>query len=416
MNILYLEHYAGSTEYGMEYRPYYLSKEWVGKGHSVTIVAASFSHLRSKQPVVNNKPEVEIIENIRYIWMPTRSYNGNGISRIFNIADYLTGIRSLPKILNNEKFDAIIASSTYPFDNFYAHSLAKKWQAVHIYEVHDLWPLSPIELGGYSRHNPVIIATQYAEDNAYTNADAVVSLLPLAKEYMISRGLSENKFYYVPNGIYIYEWTEGLNNYSEYWAVKLAPLKEKKILIGYAGSHGIANALDSLIEAASQLPEYGFVLVGQGPEKERLLSKTENMLLKNVLFLDSVSKKKIPAFLEQMDILYIGLQFQSLFRFGISPNKLMDYMMAGKPIICAIKTGNDIVSEAGCGVSIEPENPLALVKALKELASMDPDTRLQMGLRGKNYVMEKHDYRVLADQFLSIIENSLKNKKRNMSC
>jgi len=114
-------------------------------------------------------------------------YNGNGIRRIFNIADYLTGIRSLPKILNNEKFDAIIASSTYPFDNFFAHSLAKKWQAVHIYEVHDLWPLSPIELGGYSRYNPVIIATQYAEDKAYTNADAVVSLLPLAKEYMISR-------------------------------------------------------------------------------------------------------------------------------------------------------------------------------------------------------------------------------------
>lgn len=118
MNILYLEHYAGSSEYGMEYRPYYLSKEWVGKGHSVTIVAASFSHLRSKQPVVNNKPEVEIIENIRYIWIPTRSYNGNGIRRIFNIADYLTGIGSLPKILNNGKYDAIIASSTYPFDNF----------------------------------------------------------------------------------------------------------------------------------------------------------------------------------------------------------------------------------------------------------------------------------------------------------
>jgi len=91
----------------------------------VTIVAASFSHLRSKQPVVNNKLEIEIIDNIRYIWIPTRSYNGNGMRRIFNIADYLTGIRSLPKILNNEKFDAIIASSTYPFDNFYAHSLAK---------------------------------------------------------------------------------------------------------------------------------------------------------------------------------------------------------------------------------------------------------------------------------------------------
>jgi glycosyltransferase involved in cell wall biosynthesis len=101
-----------------------------------------------------------------------------------------------------------------------------------------------------------------------------------------------------------------------------------------------------------------------------------------------------------MDILYIGWRRSPLYRFGVSPNKLFDYMMAGKPIINAISAGNDLVAESGCGISIPPEDPVAIAEAIKKLIDMSPLEREEMGRRGREYVIKNHDYKVLAKRFL----------------
>jgi glycosyltransferase involved in cell wall biosynthesis len=123
--------------------------------------------------------------------------------------------------------------------------------------------------------------------------------------------------------------------------------------------------------------------------------------LKNVTFLDSVPKKSVPALLEKFDTLYFTLQRQPLFRFGISPNKLMDYMMAAKPIVQAVSAGNDLIAGAGCGISIAPEEPEILWGAIQQLMQIDRDTTTRMGERGRAYVLAHHDYRVLAERFLT---------------
>src|SRR5579875_2060805 len=100
MNILLINHYAGSQYHGMEYRPYYLAKEWVKLGHKVTIIAASYSHLRSKQPQNIINYEVEFIDGIQYIWLKTPSYIGNGLGRIMNMANFISKLyRYKTKIL-----------------------------------------------------------------------------------------------------------------------------------------------------------------------------------------------------------------------------------------------------------------------------------------------------------------------------
>ena len=104
-----------------------------------------------------------------------------------------------------------------------------------------------------------------------------------------------------------------------------------------------------------------------------------------------------------MDVLFISLQKTPLFRFGVSPNKLMDYMMAGKPVIQAIEAGNDLVRESGCGISVKPEDPEAVVAAVLQLMSCKPAEREAMGHRGKQYVLAHHDYRILVQQFLGIL-------------
>lgn len=142
--------------------------------------------------------------------------------------------------------------------------------------------------------------------------------------------------------------------------------KEGKFIVGFAGAHGIANSLYAVIDAVSSLAEQNvvLVLVGGGQEKENLIKYAHKKEIVNVYFLPTIDKLAIPNLLKEMDVLYIGLQKQSLFRFGISPNKMFDYMMAAKPIIQAIDAGNNLVGEADCGIDVEPDNVGEISKAI----------------------------------------------------
>ncbi len=408
MNILLINHYAGSLKMGMEYRPFYLSREWVKLGYDISIIAANHSHIRINNPKISSDFEEQYIENVRYIWVKTPAYKGNGIKRIFNIFTFVYKTYFKSRYLANKyNPDVVIASSTYPSDNYTARKIAKIAKAKYIYEVHDLWPLSPKELGGMSKFHPFIIAMQHAENFAYRNADAVVSMLPKTQEHMETHGLDLSKWHYIPNGININEWEnrKSLNTQTEQ---EINNIKQKyNTIIGYTGTLGLANALISFVKAGKQLnvKSVAIIIIGKGPEKNNLQNFIDKEKITNVFILKSVIKQEIPELLSLFDFLYIGLQYQPLFRFGISPNKLIDYMMAGKPIIQAINAGNNIVKEANCGIAVEPENPQAIADAINKLINTPKEELEIMGKNGKNYVIENHDYKILAKRFLNIIES-----------
>lgn len=406
MNIVIVNHYAGGPHFGMEFRPYYLAKEWRKKGHNVLIVGASYSHLRAKQPEVTTILKQESIDSIDYLWIKTNQYSGNGIGRILSMFLFTWRLYTkLGKVLRTFKPDLLIASSTYPLDNFPLRSLAKKFGAKYCYEVHDLWPLSPMELGGYSKHHPFIAIMQWAENFAYRNSDFVISMLPKTLEHMVSHGLKQEKFGYIPNGIVLDEWS--YEYVAEEHIKQIENLKTSKeiSIVGYAGGHAISNALEYLIEAATlakqKAPHLRFVLVGNGSEKEKLLELASKRGLDNISFLPPVPKRCIPSLLQSMDILYLGWHHNPLYRFGISPNKLMDYMMASKPIVHSVAAGNDIVREANCGISIPPENPAEIVAALIKLTEMYPLEKKQMGENGREFVVKHYNYEKLAEDFIT---------------
>lgn len=409
MNIILINHYAGSDKYGMEYRPFYLSREWVNLGHNVTIVAASFSHVRSRQPdLKGNNIYIEIIDGIRYVWLKTPHYKGNGLKRVINMLAFIWQLFRRRHMLLKNKPDVVIASSTYPLDIYPANYLAKPACAKLVFEVHDLWPLSPMELGKMSRWHPFIVVMQLAENFAYHTAQKVVSMLPKAVSHMVSHGMETHKFVHIPNGIDLSDWNESELERKlppEHQTTIQQAKEANKFIVMYAGAHGLANALDTLIDAALILKDQPvqIIMIGQGSEKENLQQKVWDNSLNNTVFLPPVSKKNIPALLAQADALYIGLQKVSLFRFGISPNKLMDYMMAAKPIIQAIEAGNDLVAESGSGISISPENPQELAGAILEMLHKSPAEREQMGQNGRNYVINNHDYKILAQKFIEAV-------------
>ena len=164
MKILLINHDAGSLLHGMEYRPYYIARHFTSMGHSVSIIGASFSHVRQRQPEYKGLFHVETIDGINYYWLKTPTYVGSGIHRILNMSMFIIGL-----FLKSGYFikiirpDVVIASSTYPLDIFPAHYIARRCRVACIFEVHDLWPLSPMQLGGMSKYHPFIIIMQIAD-------------------------------------------------------------------------------------------------------------------------------------------------------------------------------------------------------------------------------------------------------------
>jgi glycosyltransferase involved in cell wall biosynthesis len=411
MNILYLNHYAGTPALGMEYRPYYLAREWTRLGHRVQMVACATSHVRATAPVHRdhpiNAPTHQDIDGIDYLWFPGPAYQGNGLGRVKNIWAFLRQVwRASRPIATQFRPDVVIASSTYPMDIWVARRLARLARAKLVFEVHDLWPLSPIELSGMSPRHPFILLCQKAEDDAYRDADVVVSMLPKVHAHMAGRGLDLKKLHIVPNGITLDEWTGELPALRPDLVDAVAQARARgATVVGYAGSMGLPNALDTLLDAMRQLQAQrapiALVMVGGGHERDRLAARVQAEGLANVRMLPPIPKAQIPAFLAEIDIAYIGWQRVPIYRFGIAPNKLMDYMMAGCAVLHAVEAGNDPVAEAGCGLTVAPESPDAVAEGLRRMAALTPTERHAMGERGQAFVQAHHTYPVLARRFLA---------------
>ena len=403
MNLLYINHYAGSPALGMEYRPYYLAREWVRAGHRVQMLAADFSHVRTTQPAAGE----QVVDGIAYRWYATPRYQGNGLGRVRNIWAFLRAVwADTPRLLRAFQPDVVIASSTYPMDIWVARRIARRARAKLVFEVHDLWPLSPIELSGMSPRHPFAMLCQAAEDAAYRDADVVVSMLPKVQGHMAARGLDLRKLHIVPNGITLDEWQgEPPALRSDVAQVLAAARAAGRTVVGYAGSMGLPNALDTLLDAAVLMKNepLQFVLVGSGHEQPRLAQRVADEALQNVQFLPPIAKAQVPAFLAGVDIAYIGWQRVPIYRFGIAPNKLMDYMMARCAVLHSVDAGNDPVAEASAGLTVVPEDPRAVADGLLALAALPAAQRREMGARGRAFVLAHHTYPVLAQRFLDAV-------------
>jgi glycosyltransferase involved in cell wall biosynthesis len=411
MNILLINHYAGNPELGMEFRPYYLAKQWVKQGHNVYIVAASYSHLRTKQPKISKSFNVETIDGINYIWIKTPSYSSSGIKRFINIFSFVYKLFLYKKkLIQISKPNIVIASSTYPVDIYPAHSISKKSKAKLCFELHDLWPLSPMEIGGYSKYHPFIMLMQAGENYVCRNSDIIISLLGNAKSHLIKHGMHPDKFHHITNGFDMDEYT----NYTEEIPLSHKKLlsslkKQNKFILGYSGGINPSNAMTVWIRAAKLLSDNDqivFVSVGSGRDLKKLQKiKEENNLL-NVYFLEPISKKAIPNLLDFFDMLFIAGIKSNLHQYGIAPNKITDYMLAGKPIILSADVKNEIVDRVGCGITVPAENSDLLKDAILKIKDMTKKERLDVGMRGKEYALKELNYENLSKKFISIL-NSL---------
>ena len=402
MNILYLNHYAGNLELGMELRPYYFAQEWLKMGHHVTIIAGDYSHLRIKNPDVKKSFQKEMIDGLSFCWVKTGRYRGNGIGRALTMFRFVGKLWwNARRIAKSMKPDVVITSSTYPLDTFAGQKIRKLSNAKLIHEVHDMWPATLIELGGMKKSNPFVMLMQIGENSAYRHSEHVVSLLPCAKEYMMSHGMAAHKFVNIQNGIVLEEWEHGEQIPEQHQNLLKTLKKEGKFIVGYFGGHALSNALDILLDTAKtmEIQNAVFVLVGNGIEKSRLVERVRTEKIENVFFLDTVRKSCVRDLLGYFDCCYMGGLDSKLYRFGVSLNKMYDSMMAGKPILCALNVPQCPVEVYQCGFMVRSGKTADIQQALQNLYGMPQEEREKMGQRGKEAVVKYYNYHVLAETF-----------------
>lgn len=401
MNILLISHYAGAPQYGMEFRSYYMAREWVRQGHQVTVVGASFSHLRHHQPPTGE----ETLEGIHYLWLPTSTYEGNGLARVRTMFQFVAQVFRRSREFAALKPDIVIASSVYTFDLYPCRCIARLAHAKLVYEVHDLWPLSPMIIGGYSKWHPFIWLLQRGENYAYRHCDMVVSIIDKSFPHMQRHGLTADRFCCIPNGYLPEEWVD-INAVilPEQHTRTIQGLREQgKTILGFAGGHTQSTAMHIFVQAAKALEDrsdLAFLLVGDGPQKAELIQLAQKFQLTNVHFLPPIPKDAIPLLLTQFDICYAGGVHSILHQYGTSFNKITDYMLAAKPIIFSVDEPDSLVQRVGCGIQVEAENTKQVVQAIEQLTNLSSEQRDLMGMKGHDYAVANLQYPTLAKEFL----------------
>jgi glycosyltransferase involved in cell wall biosynthesis len=394
-----INQYAGSPRHGMEYRHYQLAKALTGQGHRVFLISGTQSHLFTRPPQVSRPFTVETIDGVTYCWVAGPRYQGAvSIGRVLNMAAFALRLTRLPTH-RLPRPDAILVSSPSLFPLPVAARWARRFGARLAFEVRDIWPLTLRELGGLSRRHPLVALMQWLEDYGYRTADEVISVLPAADGHMTARGMAPAKFSYLPNGIEL----NGRRPGGPAPAAVRDAIRPGSFTVGFVGTLGRANVLETLIDAARLVAsdDVQVVVVGHGPERDQLMARAADV--PNVTFVGPIPKRDVAATIELFDACYVGYRRSSLYRFGVSPNKLYEYMAVGRPVLFAADAANQPVQEADCGRTIAPEDPEALAEAIRSLVACSDGERARLGANAREYVARRHDYGRLAEELAGIL-------------
>jgi glycosyltransferase involved in cell wall biosynthesis len=222
---------------------------------------------------------------------------------------------------------------------------------------------------------------------------------------MVEKGADRERVVWIPNGIN-----------TDLVPPPEPPANDGVFTVMYAGAHGLANALDYVLDAAAVLQQEDLDrrilirFIGDGPEKSRLQEVAAQRELTNVRFDGPVPRNRVYDLLREADAFVMPLKHSPVFRWGVSPNKLFDYLATARPVIFSVNSPINPVAEAQAGLTVPPENPLALAEAIKELLYMSPEKRWEMGLRGREYVERYHSFARLADKLEKTLKDAMKDK------
>jgi len=319
---------------------------------------------------------------VGYLALPTVPFASNGIDRILNWASY--AVSAVPRLGIGRRPDAVYASSPHLLAGLAGYLLSLRWRVPLVLEVRDLWPQVLVDMGQMEATSPVYRALESIETFLYAKADRIVVMAEGTRDYLVAKGVPADTIEFIPNAADPEDFAV---------AKPRAELRERfeftRCTCVYTGAHGPANGLDLLLDAAADLggEDVDIVLVGNGPSKSDLQERARVLGLSNVRFLDPIPKTEIPALMAAADIGLHVLADVPLFRYGVSPNKVFDYLASGLPMVTNVPGEvGALVTESGGGIAVEPTG---LAAGIRELMGFNSARFAAVGQAGQEY-MRKH--------------------------
>ena len=399
MRIWIVNHYADPPD-GLATRSFDIAKRLVEKGHPTTIFVCAFSHyhLRPARRLGWRLWRNDDVDGVMFVWIAANSYRGNDWRRVLNMVTFSV-LAFLSGLVRNERPDVVVGVSVHPLAALTGYYLARIKRARFFFEVTDLWPQTLIDFGLLREDGRVARAMRRLERYLFHRAERIVMLWRHTDEYVASQGIAPSKILWIPHGV-------ELERYEELEPYQGGPDRPFRIM--FLGGFVTSNSIDSILDAAVVLAKGGradikFLLVGSGQERERLIERARSLNLANVEFPPAVPKREVGRTMGKADAFIYGLRDLPLYRFGISLNKLTDYLAAGRPIIFFGKSTYDPVRDAQAGFSVPPGDPEVLADAIERLVALTPQERMEMGERGRRYLMEHHNIPRLADRLLEVL-------------
>jgi len=401
MRVWLVNHYALPPSEPGGARHYTLARELIRNGHEVTVIASSFNHATCAQISCPHR-ELRTFKQfggVPFLLLHVPAYRSN-VARLWNMFVFAFEVWLGLGTRRMCKPDIVVGSSLTLLTAFAAERLARRIRVPFVLEIRDLWPQTLIDMG-MRPHHPAVVGFGIIERYLYRNADKIVTLLPNAAEYMVPRGARPKNITCIPNGVD-----------TELMPFPNVPTPQDAFTVMYAGSHGLSDDLDSVLDAAAILNReapgrFCFRFVGDGPNKRELQRRVATENIANVVFDDPVPRRRIFSVLQEADTFIITAKKTDLYRYGISPNKLHEYMAAARPTIFAGNSHNNPIAEAAAGITVAPEDSRAIAAAVEMLAAMSSDERWNMGLRARQYIEEHHDFTVLARHLEQVLRSAL---------
>ncbi|MBY8874830.1 glycosyltransferase family 4 protein [Micromonospora sp. PLK6-60] len=302
-------------------------------------------------------------------------YRGNGLGRVVNWASF--AVTATAAGLRQPRPDVVYASSPHLLAGLSGWLVAALRRTPFVLEIRDLWPRVLLDMGRLSETSPAYRALARLERFLYGQADRIVIMAPGVRAAIEVTGVAAEKIVFIPNAADPEDF------------VPSGPRDALRQRYGftrrtavYAGAHGPANGLDLLVHAARAVPDLDIVLVGSGAEKPRLQAAAQG--IRNIRFLDPIPKTEVPDLLHAADVGLHVLADVELFRVGVSPNKVFDYMAAGLPVVTnSPGVVGDLVIRAGAGNVVDPGN---LAHGLSQAAQASPDELAKLGAAGQQWV------------------------------
>lgn len=375
-------------------------RELAKQGHECVIITSDSNHL-ALVPNLADPYVRQDFDGVQVWWIKTIRYQmAKSLMRIISWLDFELCLWRMPKA-NLPKPDAVVVSSLSLFTVFNGFWLRRQYGCKLVLEIRDIWPLTIIEEGGFSRWNPFVLILGWIEKLGYKYSDFVVGTMPNLVEH-VQQILGECKpTYCIPMGVdeeALMDSTELPPDYVDEYIPK------DKFIVVHAGTIGITNALDTMFNCAEFMRDnlrVHFLVVGDGDLRAHYQQKYAH--LSNLTFAPKVHKSMVQSVLAKCDLLYFSVHVSRVWQFGQSLNKVIDYMLSGKPVVASYSGYPSMINEAECGTFVPAGDPYALSVEIERYLAMPNYERVCIGAKGRSWILANRSYQRLAQDYLKIL-------------